>query len=134
MTDKKYENLIIQDFNTGKDHIGTLLFAFNEKVVKGVPFFTEAAWIWPKPEKIVMEAKSHSHEFEEVVTLFGTDPENPRDLCGEVEFWLGDEKYTITESSIIYVPKGVMHCPLIFHRVDRPIFHYIVGNAGKYKA
>jgi hypothetical protein len=134
MADKKYENLIMKDFNTGKDHIGTLLFKFNEKVIKDTPFFTEAAWIWPKPEKIVMEAKSHSHEFEEVVTLFGSDPENPRDLCGEVEFWLGDEKYTITESSIIYVPKGVMHCPLIFHRVDRPIFHYIVGNAGKYTA
>ena len=122
----------MQDFNTGKDHIGTLLFQFNEKVIEGAPFFTEAAWIWPKPEKIVMEEKSHSHEFEEVVTLFGSDPENPRDLCGEVEFWLGDEEYTITESSIIYVPKGVMHCPLIFHRVDRPIFHYIVGNASKY--
>ena len=133
MTDKMYENLIMQDFNTGKDHIGTLLYQFNEKVIKETPFFTDAAWIWPKPEKIVMEAKPHSHEFEEAITLFGTDPENPRDLCGEVEFWLGDDKYTITESSIIYVPRGVMHCPLIFHRVDRPIFHYIVGNAGIYK-
>ena len=133
MTEKKYENLIMQDFNTGKDHIGTLLFQFDEKKMKGAPFFSDAAWIWPKPEKIVMEAKPHSHQFEEIVTLFGSDPENPLDLCGEVEFWLGDEKYTITESSLIYVPKGVVHCPLIFHRVDRPIFHYIVGNASRYR-
>ena len=134
MDEKKYENLIITDLNTKKDHIGTLLYSLDEKVFKDIPFFTDAAWIWPKSEKIVMEEKSHSHQFDEIVTLFGSDPENPRDLYGEVEFWLGDEKYTITQSCIIYVPKGVVHCPIIFHRVERPIFHYIVGNAGKYNA
>ena len=45
-----------------------------------------------------MEEKSHSHHFEEVVTLFGTDPENSKNLCGEVEFWMGNEKYMITQS------------------------------------
>lgn len=132
MNEKKYEKFIITDLNTEKDEIGTLLFQLNENVISGIPFFTDTAWIWPKPEKIVMEGKPHSHQFDEVVTLFGTDPENPRDLCGEVEFWLGDEKYTITESSIIYVPKGVVHCPIIFHRVERPIFHFIIGHAGEY--
>ena len=134
MGEKKYEKLIMTDFNTEKDHIGTLLFRLDEKVIGNIPFFTETAWVWPKSDKIVMEEKSHSHPFEEVVTLFGTDPENPKDLCGEVEFWMGDEKYMITQSCIIYVPKGTMHCPLIFHRVDRPIFHYIVGHASKYNA
>ena len=134
MDEKKYEKLIMTDFNTEKDQIGTLLFSLDEKVISNIPFFTETAWVWPKPDKIVMEEKSHSHPFEEVVTLFGTDPENPKDLCGEVEFWMGDEKYMITQSCIIYVPKGIMHCPLIFHKVDRPIFHYIVGHAGKYNA
>ena len=134
MGEKKYNKLIMTDFNTDKDDIGTLLFSLNETVIKDIPFFTEAAWIWPKSEKIVMEEKSHSHQFDEIVTLFGSDPEDPRNLCGEVEFWLDDEEYTITKSCIIYVPKGIMHCPLIFHRVDRPIFHYIVGNASKYIA
>jgi hypothetical protein len=134
MDEKKYKKFIMTDLNTEKDDIGTLLFSLDEKVINNIPFFTEIAWVWPKPNKIVMEEKSHSHQFEEVVTLFGTDPENPRDLCGEVEFWMGDEKYVITQSCIIYVPKGIMHCPLIFHRVDRPIFHFIVGHAGKYNA
>ena len=134
MDERKYAKFIMTDLNTKKDDIGTLLFALDEKVINNIPFFTETAWIWPKSDKIVMEEKSHSHQFEEVVTLFGTDPENPKDLCGEVEFWMGDEKYIITQSSIIYVPKGIMHCPLIFHRVERPIFHFIVGHAGKYNA
>ena len=130
--EKKYPEFIITDLNTQKDDIGTLLYRFDETKVKGAPFFSDMAWVWPKSEKIVMEAKSHSHEYEEIVTLFGSDPDNPRDLCGEVEFWYEKQPYTITESCIIYVPKGVEHCPLIFHRVERPIFHFIVGHAGKY--
>ena len=130
MDDKKYEKNIITDLSTEKDDIGTLLFRLDEKAINNIPFFTAAAWVWPKSDKIIMEDKSHSHQFEEAVTLFGTNPENPKDLCGEVEFWFDDEKYTITKSCIIYIPKGVKHCPLIFHRVDKPIFHYTVGHGG----
>jgi len=132
MDEKRYEKLIMTDLNIERDEIGTRLFTLDENRFGDIPFFTESAWVWPKPNEIVMEGKSHAHEFEEVVTLFGTNPENPRDLGGEVEFWLDDEKYTITKSCIIYVPKGVKHCPLIFKKVERPIFHYIVGHAGKY--
>jgi hypothetical protein len=134
MTEKKYEKLIMNDFNTEKDEIGTLLYRLDDKKVSGIPFFTDCAWVWPKPEEIVMEAKAHSHDFDEIVTVFGTDPDNPQDLCGEVEYWLDDEKYTLTKSSIIYVPKGLKHCPMIFRNLTRPIFHYIVGNAGGYSA
>jgi hypothetical protein len=132
MTEKKYEKLIHTDMNRDKDEIGTLLFRLDKDVIENTPFFTDVAWIWPKPEKIVMEGKSHSHEFDEIITLFGTNPDDTRDLCGEVEFWIDDEKYKITNSCVIFIPKGTMHCPLIFHKVERPIFHYIVGNVGKY--
>jgi hypothetical protein len=132
MSERKYEKLIMTDLNTEKDEIGTLLFRLDNKKVPSIPFFTDSAWVWPKATEIVMEANSHSHGFEEIVTLFGTNPEDPRDLCGEVEFWLDEEKYTITKSCVISVPKGMKHCPLIFRKVDRPIFHYIVGHAGEY--
>jgi hypothetical protein len=132
VTAKKHEKLIMNDFNTERDEIGTLLYRLDQSKVSGLPFFTDVAWVWPKPGEIVMEGKSHSHDFDEIVTVFGTDPEDPRDLCGEVEFWLEDEKYTLTKSCIIYVPKGLRHCPIIFRNVKRPIFHFIVGDAGGY--
>jgi hypothetical protein len=132
MTEKKYEKLIHKDMNRDKDEIGTLLFRLDKDVIENTPFFTDVAWVWPKPEKIVMEGESHAHEFDEIITLFGTNPDDTRDLCGEVEFWIDDEKYEITNSCVIFIPKGTMHCPLIFHKVERPIFHYIVGNVGKY--
>ena len=132
MSGRKYEYLINKELNREKDHIGTLMLQFNEDIIKNTPFFTDVAWIWPKPEKIVMEGESHSHEFDEIVTLFGTNPDDTRDLCGEVEFWIEDEKYELTNSSVIFIPKGTRHCPIIFHKVERPIFHFIVGQAGKY--
>lgn len=132
MTEKKYEYLINKELNREKDHIGTLMLQFNEDIIKNTPFFTDVAWIWPKPEKIVMEGESHSHDFDEIVTLFGTNPDDTRDLGGEVEFWIEDEKYELTNSSVIFIPKGTRHCPIIFHKVERPIFHFIVGQAGKY--
>ncbi len=132
MTEKKYEKLIMTDFNTERDSIGTLLYRLDNNKISGIPFFTDCAWQWPNSEEVVMEAKSHSHEFDEIITLFGTNPDDPTELCGEVEFWLDDEKYIITKSCIIYVPKGLKHCPTIFRNVTRPIFHYIVGDASKY--
>ena len=132
MAEKKHEHLIMNDFNTQKDEIGTLLYRLDDKKVPGIPFFTDSAWVWPKPEEIVMEAKAHSHEFDEIITLFGSNPDDPQDLGAEVEFWLEDEKYILTKSTIVYVPKGLKHCPMIFRNVTRPIFHYIVGNAAGY--
>lgn len=134
MAEGRHASLIIDDLRTEKDEIGTLLYQLDDRKMAGLPFFTDCAWVWPRPGEIVMEAKAHSHDFDEVVTVFGTDPEDPQNLCAEVEFWLEDEKYTLTKSCLIYVPKGLRHCPIIFRNVTRPIFHYIVGGAGRYSA
>jgi hypothetical protein len=57
------------------------LYQFNSDTQKNTPFFLDVAWIWPKPEKIVMEGDSHSHEFDELVTLFGTNPTTQETLA-----------------------------------------------------
>ncbi len=132
MEQRKYEKFVMNDFSTERDDIGTLLYRLDNTKVSDIPFFTDCAWVWPKPDEIVMEGKSHTHDFDEIVTFFGTNPDDPRDLGGEVEFWLDDEKYILANSSIIYVPKGLKHCPTIFRNLKRPIFHFIVGAAGKY--
>lgn len=72
------------------------------------------------PDKV--PGKPHTHDYIEYVILYGTNPQDPFDLGGEVEFWLGDEKHTITNSCVITIPAGLSHCPFNFKRVDRPIF------------
>ena len=60
------------------------------------------------------------------------DWQNPRELNGEIEFWLEDEKYILTKSCVVFVPKGLIHCPLKVLRVDRPIIHFHAGPTSMY--
>jgi hypothetical protein len=107
----------------------TRLIYLDDDVIKGA-FYVECVWYWKGSERSIVDA--HTHPFDEVITFFGTNPDDPEDLCGEVELWLEDEKHILTKSSLIYVPKGMKHCPLIIRRADRPIFHFTTGPGGKY--
>jgi hypothetical protein len=46
---------------------------------------------------------------------------------------LEDEQYFLTRSSMIFVPGGMKHCPLLIKHVERPIFHFSTVTAGQYK-
>ena len=45
----------------------------------------------------------------ERVAMIGTDPDNPWDLGGEIEFVIGNEKHVIDRPCIVYVPKMMKH-------------------------
>jgi hypothetical protein len=132
MTDRKFEKNIMTDFNTTKDEFGIYLYKFNEEKIKGTPIFVESCWIFPRKDKVVLEPAPHSHDFDEIIAFYGSDTENPKDLCGEIDFWMEDEKYTLTRSCNIFIPRGVVHCPMTINRVEKPIFHFLTGDAGKY--
>ena len=109
--------------------VRTPMVYLDDDVLKGA-FYVECVWFWKGTEKPEVEA--HTHPFDEVITFFGSNPDDPQDLCGEVEIWLEDEQYLLTKSCLIFVPKGMKHCPLHIKRVDRPIFHFTAGPAAKY--
>ena len=106
-----------------------LLFLDNE-VIKGA-FYVEVVWYWKGSDTFRVEA--HTHDFDEVIGFFGTDPRDTKALNGEIELWLGDEKYLLTKSCLVFVPRGLKHCPLMIHRVDRPIFHFTAGPSAIYR-
>ncbi len=120
----------------GKGRGGRVLFLDNE-VVPGA-FYVEVAFGGPPKNepKLVKEtrsvAKPHKHDYDEVLAMFGTDVADPYELNGEVEFWLGDEKHIITKSCIIFIPKGLMHCPLIYRNVTKPIFSFTTHQGKMY--
>ncbi|MDH5365157.1 MAG: hypothetical protein OEW82_08420 [Dehalococcoidia bacterium] len=109
----------------------TQFLYLDEDVIKG-SFYFECVWLWepdPSPEG---GASPHVHDFNEVLGFCGTNFKNPSDLGGEIELWIDDEKHVLTKSCIVFIPKGVKHCPLKIKRVDRPIFHFGAGTAGRY--
>jgi hypothetical protein len=101
---------------------GTELFYIHDGIIKGAFMMTGTWQTAVTPGSLEKEYPQHSHDADEYIGLIGSDIEHPFELCGEAEFWYEDEKYTITKSCAIFVPKGVRHAPLIITRVDKPIF------------
>ena len=99
-------------------------------ILKEAKQWLDIVWIWevPNPPESI---GAHSHPFAEIVLLVGSNPKNLRDLGGEIEWWMGEgkdaEKFVLTSTTTIYVPKGLVHGPLIFKRVEKPILNVAIG-------
>lgn len=74
-------------------------------------------------EPFFMEEKPHAHDFHQFLCFYGGNPMDIRDFGAEVELSLGEEmeKHVISTTTVVHIPKGLIHCPLNFKRVDRPI-------------
>lgn len=138
MAELKYQKYILTDLKLPEDvekrsgeytKRATRILWLEDFIMKGAPSII-CSWYWKATEE--EGTPSHVHNFDEVLGFFGSDPQNPHDLSGEVEFWLEDEKYVLTKSCLIFCPKGLRHCPLRVIRVDRPIFFLAVSITSKY--
>ncbi|OGN99844.1 MAG: hypothetical protein A2Y90_01020 [Chloroflexi bacterium RBG_13_52_12] len=110
----------------------TWMFALDNKVAEGA-FYTNCVWLWEKKGTGDLEMEiSHTHDFDETLGFIGTVPGDPRDLGGEIEFWLEDEQFIITRSCLIFIPRGMKHLPLSIKRIDSPIFWWTAGNGTMY--
>jgi hypothetical protein len=105
-------------------------------------FYSEIVWFWPQARTEIVtpeEARRrpgvppHSHPFPEVLCYMGTDLNDPYNLNGEIELWLGDEQFNLTRSFLCYIPSGMKHCPLKHIRMDKPLFHFTMGPGEEYK-
>jgi hypothetical protein len=111
----------------GPDVMTPLLW-MDSSIIKGA-FYMECNW-FHKPTQF--SPKTHTHDFDEVLAFIGMDHKNPHNLNGEVELWIEDEKLTITESCIVFIHKGISHCPMHIRRADKPIFHFSCGMGESY--
>ena len=138
MAEKKYEKYVVSELNVPQWRIdygerfpggGTMLGWLSNDVVEGA-FHVETLLFLPGENTIKNQA--HTHDCDEVVGFFGFDTSGERKLNGEVEFWLEDESYVFTKSTMLFVPRGMQHCPMIIRRVDIPIFHFTIMPNGEY--
>ncbi len=63
----------------------------------------------------------HSHDFPEMLCFIGGDAREITNLGAEIEFTIGGEKHLINTAAVVSIPAGVVHCPLVFKKVERPI-------------
>jgi len=68
------------------------------------------------------EQDPHVHPNDEALVFLGLDPENPNYLGAELEIAMGEERevHVFDTPTVVVAPKGLVHCPLITRRVDKP--------------
>ena len=91
----------------------------NNSLVPGCNQYLEYSWIESKPPP-GPRFMSHSHAYDEIVLNIGSDPNNPEELGGEIEAYLGGEKQVTDKSSAVFIPRNVPHGPVNWTKFERP--------------
>jgi hypothetical protein len=108
----------------------------NKELLKEAGHWLDIMWIWeiPSPPDLL---GAHSHPFVEIVLFIGSNPRDTGDFGGRLEWWMGEgedaERFLLDKTTLIYVPRGLVHGPMNFLRVDRPILNIAIGlDTGDY--
>jgi len=139
----KYILQELHDPNMGTPEFQEMYKKFSHRILwidnNVVPgsFQMNTAWYYAVPEKDPV-FEEHTHEYDELIGFFGSNPDDPYDLGAEISVTIDGEEHILTRSSLIFCPAGMKHMPLSIRRVDRPIFHFsvVVGpeyNGAAYK-
>ena len=68
----------------------------------------------------MMVDSSHKHDYGQILAFVSNNLENMFDFDAEIELYLEGEKHIINQTTIVYIPGGMMHCPLNIKRVGKP--------------
>jgi hypothetical protein len=108
----------------------TQVVSLDDEVSPGA-FYADFVWLWSGD--LTMSPEPHAHDFDELIGIVGcSGSENPRTVGADVSIAIGDEKHSIKQSSLIFVPKGLTHCPLEFNNITQPVLCFTIGNAPKW--
>ena len=77
-------------------------------------------------------AEVHDHEWPELISFYGSDPQHPHDLGGIFSIDMDGETHYMSKSSLICIPAHTKHCPWKFLRIDRPILTMTASPSGLY--
>ena len=84
-------------------------------------------WKFVSKPGVIMDTR-HSHEFDEFLVFLSCNAANELDFMAEIELLLGEEgePHVIVSPTVVCVPQGLVHGPLTFKSVGKPVlFSYI---------
>ena len=73
-------------------------------------------------EPIAFPHPAHAHDADEIFFIFGRNPQNYYDFDAEIEIHFGEEgeKHIVNSTSIVFMPKGLIHGPIAITKVNKP--------------
>ena len=123
MAESIYGKYIVREpFKRGRNEqvIEPMVHLDGEKDGGGANITVSRSWI---TQPFLMIKEPHTHAHDQFLIFMGANPMDVRDFGAEAEMSLGEEgeKHIIDSPTIIHIPKGLMHGPLNFKRIDKPI-------------
>lgn len=113
----------------------------DDDIIPGA-YYGESTWIWPRsypgqvpPEELAKRFANarpmfpHVHDFPELLSWWGTDPDHPEDT-NTMGMLIGDEEIPLERSWVAYIPAGVPHMPLKVpggRVTSKPVCHWTSG-------
>jgi hypothetical protein len=82
----------------------------------------------------VMIEKPHQHTFSQYLCFFSANSADPSEFDAEIELCLGEEGelHRITSPTVVYVEPGLLHGPVTFTRIGKPILFVDLALTGAY--
>jgi hypothetical protein len=131
MTESKYGKYIVRGTATKESIPGVIPSAFGKpEDWAGIDHRMK----WEYISRPVQMEEAHTHDFEEFLCFMGTNPTNTEDFGAEIEVSMGKEreKQVISSPTVVVIPKGMVHSPINFKRVDRPVIYSSIYMAREY--
>ena len=121
MTIGKYDKLFLTEFKEPSNLpavAGPQAYFRGARQIPGANM--NMGWqLFVKP--INLEKEPHTHDVDEyLIFLGGALPDLFSSFQAEIDFCIGEEKepHLINKPTIIFIPKGMVHCPLNFRKID----------------
>ena len=120
MTGNKYDRYFVKEPLFLKGGFFPVVIANGAEHYDGSEFSFRIHYI---TESGILVKEPHAHDFEQFYFFLGADFSSVKEFEAEVEFSLGEEVEThiITFPTTVHVPVGMVHGPLNFAKVDKPI-------------
>ena len=132
MAEGKYAKLIKTEpfgISSHPDKVTSPMIRYDGKEASNANFTYSVSYI---TQPLLMIKEPHKHDFDQFVCFIGGDPGNFKDFDAEIELYLEGEKYVITKTSTVYLPKGLVHGPLFHKVVNKPYIFLDMAITGNY--
>ena len=125
MNDRKYGKYFLTEpglRNTPKIKMSSPSAFVDSESHFGSTASLSTAWRYVK-EPMLFDRIPHSHDFDEFLCFLGGNLENMFDFDATIELSMGEEGelYLIEQPTVVYIPAGLVHTPLTFKRVAKPV-------------
>ena len=82
--------------------------------------YYQAQWL----AKPLTQTGMISHDSDMLMVFIGSNPDDHENLGAEIELWLENDKLTLTETCLVFIPRGVAYGRMTVANVKKPVINY----------